>query len=144
MRSRKIIRILYMIPILFVIIIHPAWSQESEQTSKQKKAGGFRAWIQLSDQDVIVPISSIEWGTPERWSLTSRYTHMFDKNRDKKIWLNNLSISISPGIAGGRFGVGYQGIYSPRSIPGFNFFSETRFVLLRTWGNPLSTTPNHT
>ncbi len=125
---------------LLFLIVHPVWSQESEQTTKQKKSGG----IQLSDQDVIMPISSIEWGTPDRWSITSRYLHIFEKDRCNKTWLGSLSITLSPGISGGRLGIGYQGAFSPRSMKGFSFYSESRVVLLRTWGNPLSTVPNRT
>ena len=69
---------------------------------------------------------------------------MFEKDRDNKTWLHNLSISLSPGIAGGRLGIGYQGIFSPRSMKDFGVFSEARVVLLRTWGNPLSTVSNRT
>ena len=135
------------VPYAFVLIFlfaHPVWSQESEETEKPKKSGGGRGMLQLSDQDVILPITSIEWGTPDRWSITSRYVHMFQKDRDNKTWLHNLSITLSPGISGGRFGIGYQGIFSPRSIPDFGVFSEARVVLLRTWGNPLSTVTNRT
>lgn len=100
--------------------------------------------LQLSDQDVILPISSIEWGTPDRWFITSRYVHMFEKDRDNKTWLNSLTITLSPGIAGGRFAIGYQGILPSRSMPDFAVLSEVRAVLLRTWGNPLSTIQNRT
>jgi hypothetical protein len=116
---------------LLFLIVHPVWSQESEKTTKQKKSGGF----QLSDQDVILPISSIEWGTPDRWSITSRYMHIFEKNRRNESW---LSITLSPGISGGRLGIGYTGILK------FQILNEVRVVLLRTWGNPLSTVPNRT
>lgn len=130
---------------LFFLFAHPVYSQESEQTTKQKKSSGSRLDTRLNDQDVILPISSIEWGTPDRWSFTSRYIHMFEKDRDNKTWLNNLSITLSPGTAGGRFAIGYQGILSPRSIPeDIDIFSESRVVLLRTWGNPLSTITNRT
>ncbi|MBU0518747.1 hypothetical protein KKA00_12790 [bacterium] len=141
------IRYRLIVPYAFVLIFlfaHPVWSQESEQSTKQKKSGGGRGMIQLSDQDVILPITSIEWGSPDRWSITSRYVHMFQTDRDNKTWLHNLSISLSPGITGGRFGIGYQGIFSPRSMPDFGVFSEARVVLLRTWGNPISAVPDRT
>jgi len=130
--------------ILIFLFAHPVWSQESEETEKPKKSGGGRGMLQLSDQDVILPITSIEWGSPDRWSFTSRYVHMFEKDRDNKTWLNNLSIALSPGLSGGRFAIGYLGIFSPRSMPDFGVFSEARVVLLRTWGNPLSTDPDIT
>ena len=143
MKLRHIHCLLYAVILLFVFA-SPVWSQESEQTEKQKKSGGGRGMLKLSDQDVIVPITSIEWGTPDRWSITSRYVHLFGEDRDNKTWLHNLSISLSPGISGGRLGIGYQGIFSPRSIQDFAVFSEARVVLLRTWGNPLSASPDQT
>jgi len=95
------------------------------------------------DQDVILTVSSIEWGVPDRWSFTTRYIHMFDRKaeRDTKSWLSNLSVTLSPGTAGGRLGIGYLGVYSPNSSkPGadFDLLGEARMVLLRTWGQPLT------
>ena len=55
-----------------------------------------------------------------------------------------MGISLSPGLSGGRLGVGYIGIYSPASMKGFALISELRGVLLRTWGNPLSTSADVT
>ncbi|HPR65361.1 MAG TPA: hypothetical protein PK014_14220 [Thermoanaerobaculia bacterium] len=130
--------------ILLLLCAHAAWSQDSEQTVKRDKHQSPRLIVHLSDQDVLLPITSIEWGEPDRWSISSRYTHMFEKNRDNKTWLNNLSITLSPGIAGGRFAIGYQSIYDPKSNSDFVILSEARAVLLRTWENPLSSEPNRT
>lgn len=143
MKFQHLLRMPYAIFFLF-FFAHTVWSQSSVQTEKQKKAQGPRLMLRLSDQDVFLPISSIEWGTPDRWSVTSRYTHMFDKNRSGKTLLNNFIITFSPGIAGGRFAIGYQSILSPGSIPDFTILSEARIVLLRTWGNPLSAAANRT
>lgn len=102
-----------------------------------------------TSQDVILPITSIEWGAPDRWSFTSRYIHMFDKDRDNKPVLNNFTLSLSPGTAGGRFGIGYERISGTgkggsRREPAITLLSEARAVLLRTWRNPLETSPNRT
>ena len=69
MKFRHILNVPLTVFLLF-LIVHPVWSQESEQTTKQKISGGGRGMLQLSDQDVILPITSIEWGTPDRWSIT--------------------------------------------------------------------------
>lgn len=121
----------------------PAWSQEEPSTSPKKE---HRSWMMLSDQDAIVPVTSVEWGIPDRWSLTARYVHMFEKDRNHKKWLNNLTVALSPGTDGGRLGVGYQGIFSPDSTskPDWAMFIEGRAVLLRTWSNPLETEANRT
>ena len=143
MKLRYTFRVLYTI-IIFLSFAHPVLSQDSSQTAKQIKSPPLRLMFRLSDQDVILPISSIEWGIPDRWSFTSRYIHEFDKTKIKRTWKNNISLSISPGISGGRVAIGYQGIYLPKSMREFGIISEARLVLLRTWGNPLFTPPNST
>ncbi|TFH00880.1 MAG: hypothetical protein E4H13_06320 [Calditrichales bacterium] len=139
MNFRFIFHIMYTVLLLF-LFAYPVCSQESDKTDKTKKSSDSRLMFPLSDQDIILPITSIEWGIPDRWSITSRYVHMFEKDRDNKTWLNNGSIALSLGTAGGRFAIGYQGIYSPKSMQDFAIISEARLVLLRTWGNPLSIT----
>ncbi len=126
--------------LLLFLCTNTILSQESEKKEKPNQGFVFR----LSEQDVILPITSIEWGHPDRWSFTSRYIHSFEKERKRRLWQNNLGLSISPGLSGGRLGVGYLGIYSPPSLREFALFIELRSVLLRTWGNPLSTIPNTT
>ena len=93
-----------------------------------------------------MPITSIEWGTPDRWSFTSRYIHSFEKERKRRIWHSNFTVFLSPGLSGGRIGAGFLGIYSPSSpkLREFDLLGELRGVLLRTWGNPLSTSFNTT
>ena len=119
-------------------------SQESEQPVKKRESRNSWIMLHLSDQDVILTLSSIEWGTPDRWSITSRYIHGFEKERKRITWRNSVGISLSPGLSGGRLGVGYLGIYSPASMKALALISELRGVLLRTWGNPLSTSTNST
>ncbi|MBI4911247.1 MAG: hypothetical protein HY823_00780 [Acidobacteria bacterium] len=93
------------------------------------------AWF-LSPDDVLLPISSVEWGRPDRWSFTSRYVHMFTKHRDARpgpAWIHSATFLASPGTDGGRLGVGYHGVLN-RKAP---ILLEARVVLLRTWGQPL-------
>jgi hypothetical protein len=139
MKFRNIFNLLAFHLFLFVI---PVWSQNSEPT----KITIPNSWEvhKLSDQDVVFSISSIEWGTPDCWSITSKYVHMFEKYRDNKKWLNMLTVTLSPGISGGRFGIGYCGMYIPPKMKDLGFPIEIRAVLLRTWGNPLSSPSNCT
>ena len=143
MKLRDILIVSTAIIILF-LFTYPLLSQDSLNTSKQKKSSQMKLMFRLSDQDIILPISSFEWGIPDRWSITSRYIHEFEKERIKITWRNNIGISLSPGTAGGRLAIGYQGIYSPKSMREFSVISEARFVLLQTWGNPLCTLSNRT
>ena len=70
--------------------------------------------------------------------------HSLDKERKGKIWRNHMGVILSPGISGGRIGINYLGIYSPVSRGDFSILSQLQGVLLRTWGNPLSTSSNTT
>jgi hypothetical protein len=130
--------------LLLLLYSNTILSQESEEKDKPKKRPNQSFVFRLSEQDVILPITSIEWGHPDRWSFTSRYIHGFEKERKRRTWINNIGVSLSPGLSGGRLGVNYLGIYSPASLREFALFSELRGVILRTWGNPLSTNPNTT
>ncbi|UCF64009.1 MAG: hypothetical protein JSW33_15820 [bacterium] len=126
--------------LLLILIINTISSQESEKKGRPNQGLVFR----LSEQDVILPITAIEWGYPDRWSFTSRYIHGFHKEKKRRMWDHNLGVFLSPGLSGGRLGIGYLGIYSPASLREFALFSELRGILLRTWGNPLSVNPNET
>jgi len=129
---------------LLFLVVNSVWCQESEQKEKQQKTRKSKLMWRLSEQDVILPITSIEWGIPDRWSFTSRFVHELGKDRDGKEWFHSLCVTVSPGISGGRFAVSYHNIYDPKSSTDFGILSEARIVLLRTWGNPLSTLPNLT
>ncbi len=97
----------------------------------------------LTEDDVLLPITSLEWGRPDRVSFTSRYLHLFTQDRDRKPWVHAATATLSPGTDGGRLGVGYKGVWKgpSRSLP---LMPEARVVLLRTWGHPLQTAPGRT
>lgn len=122
----------------------PSWSQEEAPAKKGSHVQGTCLFV--TDQDVFVPVTSIEWGTPDRWSFTSRYVHMFEKDRDGKTRLHNLTVTLIPGTDGGRLGVGYQAIFIPDPVsrPDWAMFLEARAVLVRTWESPLETEANRT
>jgi len=128
---------------LALLLAAPARAQDTTSASPN------RSRSRADHQDVLVPITSVEWGAPDRWSVTSRYIHMFQKDRNRKATLHNLTVAISPGTAGGRLGVGYQNIHTWRKEPrtsraqeSFALLSEARVVLVRTWGNPLRAAAN--
>lgn len=126
--------------LLFTFSPDTVSGRESEKKDRPNQGFVFR----LSEQDVILPVASIEWGHPDRLSFTSRYVHGLEKGSKRRTWQNSIGISLSPGISGGRLGVGYIGTYSPPSLRDFALFTEVRGVLLRTWGNPLPTYPGIT
>lgn len=116
------------------------WAQDAAAPRPGRSSRPIYLAMDLSDQDKLVYVTSIEWGSPDRWSFTSRYIHMFDTDRDTKEWLNNFTASLSPGTGGGRLGIGYQCLSKTKGR--MERFGEARVVFLRTWGNPLQTAPN--
>lgn len=122
----------------------PVWTLEAVQPTLHNESQGSWLIARPSDQDVFLLISSIEWGSPDRWSFTSRFVHMFNKDRTNRTWLNNLTFTLCPGTDGGRLGLGYQGILTSRSMIGMTLLNEIRVDLLRTWGNPIATASGRT
>ena len=92
----------------------PSWSQQEAPARKESHVQG--SCFFATDQDVFLPVTSIEWGIPDRWSFTSRYVHMFEKERDGKTRLHNLTVTLIPGTDGGRLGVGYQSVFIPDPV----------------------------
>jgi hypothetical protein len=111
----------------------------SEDVAPAQKTGSPRLAVKLSERDVYLFVSSAEWGIPDRWSLTTRYIHMFTEDRDHATWVNCFTAALAPGSDGARLGAGYHVVHTPHEILG-----EARVVLLRTWGNPLETDAGRT
>ncbi|RPI01320.1 MAG: hypothetical protein EHM72_06760 [Calditrichaeota bacterium] len=128
--------------VLFILVFS-GWmtSAQSQELSPIKvgfshKPSGNLLVTRFNEHDVIVTLSSIEWGTPDRWSFTSRFFHQFDtKNRNQRKDHHSAIIALSPGISGMRLGLGYQGIFTLFKEVGI--MTEVRGVLLRTWWHPL-------
>lgn len=126
----------------------PALAQGKDESGKNKKP--VRSLFSPTPDDFFLPVTSIEWGMPDRFSLTARYIHMFDDAsvRDHKPSLNNFTVTVIPGISGGRLGIGYENVYDFKKRTShpveLAFLSEARVVALRTWGSPLVTQPNRT
>jgi len=129
--------------LILLFCSHALFGQGTEEESESKPKSRRNSIFRLSDRDVILPITSIEWGVPDRWSFTSRFVHSF-KKQEKRTWHHNFDIYLSPGISGGRLGAGYLGIFDPPSMRDFGLFYQLHGVLLRTWGNPLSAPTNTT
>ena len=130
--------------IILILLMTAFLSGQEEQKTEEKKKPK-QQFFKVTERDVILPITSIEWGEPDRWSFTARYIHMFGDTKNKEVWKNNVGISVSPGWSGGRAGIDYIGIYSPENMSGeFALFTQFRGVVLRTWGNPLVATPDQT
>jgi hypothetical protein len=121
-----------------LLFLAPAVRSEDVNPAEKKPSPSWLA-LRLSEHDVYLPVSSVEWGIPDRWSLTTRYVHMFTEDRDHAEWVNCFTATLAPGSGGARLGAGYHAVYTPRSILG-----EARIVFLRTWGDPLETDAGRT
>ena len=141
---KSLINYLKVISVLILLCTVSVFAQETEPTEKAKN-NPKRQFFKVTERDVILPITSIEWGEPDRWSFTARYIHMFGDTKNKEVWKNNVGISVSPGWSGGRVGIDYIGIYSPEVLSGeFAMFFQLRGVVLQTWGNPLVAVTDNT
>jgi hypothetical protein len=137
----RMLRVLAVSGLLLLLAI-PAASQEASCPSENSEQR--RLMKRLGPRDVLLPITSIEWGTPDRWSFTSRYVHGFYDSRERLPRRDNISVVLSPGTAGGRLGVGYYGLFELEGKRELIVILESRAVLLRTWGNPLETEADRT
>jgi hypothetical protein len=117
------------------LMITASLSAQSAPASDEKALSPGLSF-RISNQDVLLPITSIEWGLPDRWSFTSRYVHEFDLSRTPMARRDNFTIICSPATAGARLGMGYQAIFNQLSGQSFLTFFETRIVALYTWGTP--------
>ena len=131
---------------LLLISVNNLLSLDTEEKPEPAKRPNQGFVFRLSEQDSIIPITSIEWGHPDRWSFTMRYMHSFHKERIRRIWYHGVGISLLPGLSGGRLGFNYSVIYSPPSpsLREFAIFIHLNATLLRTWGNPLTAITNTT
>jgi hypothetical protein len=87
----------------------------------------------------VLSLSSVEWGAPDRWSFTSRAGYLFgsESARDGARWIHAIALTASPGISGGRLGLGYQFVPSLGRHSDVSLLGEVRAVAMRTWGHPL-------
>lgn len=125
---------------LLILLAAAAPAQADESSDAREGSGrGFR---RIGSRDILLPITSVEWGTPDRWSFTSRYIHELHDERGAPVQ-HGIGVTVSPGTAGGRLGAGYHLLIVP-DVGEYAFLIECRGVLLRTWGNPLETGPGRT
>lgn len=120
-----------------------AFAAPAQSSERGWQGANHRFFGALTEDDMLLPVSSIEWGAPDRWSLTARYVHMFTRDRNArplKPRIHSATVTLSPGTDGARLGAGYQGVWRLK-VP---LLVEARLVALRTWGHPLSTVPGRT
>jgi hypothetical protein len=131
--------------LLFIMLgATPAWGATQAQTGREPPLRRL-ILVHQGEHVAVLSVSSIEWGTPDRWSFTSRGAYMFGSEyaRDHARWINTVALTASPGLGGGRVGLGYW--FVPRAKAGSDLgLFEVRAVLLRTWGHPLVVGPDRT
>ena len=98
--------------------------------------------VPLDERDAFLPVSSIQWGSPDRWSFTSRYSHLLTRREDglHLAW----AVTLSPGTDGGRVSTGVWGLVTSPRYPDAGLPLELRTTLLRTWGHPLGAPADRT
>ena len=144
--ARRISRASVVLLVLLVLpVASPAWCATRTQTGRDPL---LRRLLlpHKGEHLVVLSMSSIEWGTPDRWSFTSRCVYMFGSEyaRDHARWINMVALAASPGLDGGRVGLGYQFIPCAKPWSNLGLIYEARGVLLRTWRSPMVVAPGRT
>ncbi len=92
------------------------------------------AW-RLSERATLLPITTVQWGAPERWSFTGRLVYGLTsvQHGQHLSW----SLGVSPGTGGARVHTGILGIHTSRShrAPAIRWGASA--AVLRTWAHPL-------
>jgi len=128
------------IAVLLLLPANPLSAQERCDAASYEASR--RAMKRIGERDVLLPITSIEWGVPDRWSFTARYIHQMNEDPGALV-KHGVGISASPGTAGGRLAAGSYVLIVPGGKE-FGFLIECRVVVLRTWGSPLETEADRT
>jgi len=134
--------------LILILSVNSTLGQDTKPDEKQQKSKNRQGMIHFSDGSILLPITAVEWGAPDRWSFTTMYVSSVWRDEDevenKKTWHSNLHATLSPGLSGGRLGLGYGLIYDPPEWGDFGIVSSFRAVLLRSWGHPLSASAGRT
>ncbi|OGF68237.1 MAG: hypothetical protein A2Y62_16065 [Candidatus Fischerbacteria bacterium RBG_13_37_8] len=65
----------------------------------------------MTDNDIISPIASVEYGRPDRLSFSTQFLHLFPTINTENITQFYVAASISPGIGGIRFKTGIAYVF---------------------------------
>jgi len=123
------------VALLLLLLLASGTAFASEPDEEVGRRGSLLV-TNFSERDILIHVSSIEWGSPDRWSFTTRYIRRLGES-DGRSYYPHLTATLSPGSAGGRLGLGYLGIWSPSEKGDFGIIHELRGVYLRNWGNPM-------
>ncbi|HKJ91637.1 MAG TPA: hypothetical protein VJ957_00655 [Longimicrobiales bacterium] len=110
----------------------PLAGQASDTASSRP---GLRLGWRLGERDFLLPITAIQWGSPERWSFTGRFVHRLDvaEHGVHATW----TVGLSPGTGGARAHTGILGVFNLPEHPDTAVRWGASLELLRTWGRPL-------
>jgi hypothetical protein len=123
----------------------PAAAQDAQTPSAGEKLHRRFNWLggQLTDRDLVLWLAGVEFGVPAGPAFNSRYFHRWGEDRGGRnpagAW-RYFTVSLSPGINGGRIGLGFGALNLGKPLVG----AELRAAMIRTWRNPISTEPNLT
>jgi|GEM_PF-3766800 len=101
-------------------------------------AGGPPAWVgklfvRINESDTWIPLSGIEYGAPQGWSLSSTYVHYLGGDLTTSDRQYALAVTVSPGSDGARINAGLAAYGIGHAL----VVAELDLAVLRTWGDPV-------
>lgn len=122
------------VPVLAATILLLFAGSLAPQQADADSARPRLAW-RLSERATLLPITTVQWGAPERWSFTSRLVYRLTSAQHGQHL--SWTLGLSPGTGGARAHTGILGIYTFRShrAPAIRWGASA--AVLRTWGHPL-------
>jgi hypothetical protein len=133
------------VALLALLSAVPAWGSTPTYTGRRSLLPRL-LFVHQGEHAVVLSLSSVEWGTANRWSFTSRGVCMFGSEcaRNRARWFNTVALTASPGLGSRRVGLGCQFIPSAKPWSDLSLICKARGVLLRPWPSPMVVGPDCT
>jgi hypothetical protein len=101
-------------------------------------SGGPPAWVgklfvRINESDTWIPLSGIEYGAPQGWSLSSTYVRYLSGDLTTSNRQYAFAVTVSPGSDGARISAGLAAYGIGHAL----VVAELDLAVLRTWGDPV-------
>ena len=121
--------------VVLTLALTPAWAEPPLVIKEHRMT-----WLggRVSDSDVLLWLGGVEYGSPTKLSLTSKWVHELAPRGDAR---PHTAVTLNTGTDGARLGFGYGAMFSGAKVLSG---AELRATVVRTWHDPLQTGPART